>query len=194
MTPRRFLTAAAIGTLMLGIAAGGLPNAVAPAGTLAELIPGKRPSFGPARVSTVPNEKAILRRFWVPELDAGYDPQGLAAVAGVLLVSAYKSEAYGVNRGACRLFRLDPESGLVFDDNPPADDRGLAQSEIEGQPGSCGHSADHASDLRAAGTGTDVPGKANLRASRGRHRLTALLLCGGAAGSAGGFLVFFSGG
>src|SRR5437667_3309040 len=111
MTPRRFLTAAAIGILMLGIAAGGLSNAVAPAGMLAELIHGTRPSYGPARVSAVPNEKAIVRRFWVPELDAGYDPQGLTAVAGALLVSGYRSEAYGVNRGPCRLFRLDAESG-----------------------------------------------------------------------------------
>jgi hypothetical protein len=111
MTPRRFLTAAAIGVLLLGIAAGRLPNAVAPAGTLAELIRGARPGYGPARVSTVPNEAAIVRRFWAPGLDAGYNPQGLTAVAGAVLVSAYRSEAYGSNRGPCRLFRLDPESG-----------------------------------------------------------------------------------
>ena len=111
MTPRRFLTAAALGILALVIAAGGLSNAVAPAGVLAENIRGMRPSYGPIRVSEVPNEKAILRRVWVPGLDAGYNPQGLAAVAGALLVSAYRSDAYGVNRGPCRLFRLDPESG-----------------------------------------------------------------------------------
>jgi len=111
MTPRRFLTAAAIGVLALAIAAGGLPNVLAPAGILAEKIGGVRPSYGPARVSAVPNEKAIVRRFWVPGLDAGYDPQGLAAVAGTVLVSAYRSEAFEVNRGPCRLFRLDPESG-----------------------------------------------------------------------------------
>jgi hypothetical protein len=111
MTPRRFLTAAAIGVLLLSIAAGRLPNAVAPAGTLAELIRGARPGYGPARVSNVPNEAAIVRRFWAPGLDAGYDPQGLTAVAGAVLVAAYRSEAYGVNRGPCRLFRLDPDSG-----------------------------------------------------------------------------------
>jgi hypothetical protein len=111
MTPRRFLIAAAIGVLMLGIAAGRLPNAFAPAGILAENISGMRPSYGPARVSVAPNEKAIIHRFWVPGLDAGYNPQGLAAVAGAVLVSAYQSEAYNVNRGPCRVFRLDPESG-----------------------------------------------------------------------------------
>src|SRR5205807_5355620 len=37
--------------------------------------------------------------------------KGLATAAGAVLVSAYRSEAYGVNRGPCRLFRLDPGSG-----------------------------------------------------------------------------------
>jgi hypothetical protein len=111
MIPRRFLTAAAIAILALGIAAGCLPNAVAPAGLLAELVGGVRPTYGPARVSAVPNETAIIRRFWAPGLDAGYNPQGLTTVAGAVLASAYRSEAYGVNRGPCRLFRLDPDSG-----------------------------------------------------------------------------------
>ena len=111
MTPRRFLTAAAVGVLFLAIATGRLPNAAAPAGMLSELIHGVRPSYGPVRVSSVPNEKAIVRRFWAPGLDAGYDPQGMAAVAGAVLVSAYRSEVFGVNRGPCRLFRLNPESG-----------------------------------------------------------------------------------
>ena len=111
MTPRRFLTAAAIGVVLLAIAAGGLPNAAAPAGMLAELIGGVRPSYGPARVSRVPNEQAIVRRFWAPGLDAGYDPQGLAAAPGAVFVSAYRSEVFGVNRGPCRLFRLNPGGG-----------------------------------------------------------------------------------
>ena len=111
MTPRRFLTAAAIGVLLLAGAASRLPNAVAPAGMLAELIHGARPSYGPARTSSVPNEQAIVRRFWVPGLDAGYDPQGLAAIAGAVLVSAYRSDAFEAHRGPCRLFRLDAESG-----------------------------------------------------------------------------------
>ena len=78
MTPRWFLAAAAIGILALAIVAGRLSNTLSPAGILAENIRGMRPTYGPARVSSVPNEKAIVRRFWVPELDAGYDPQGLA--------------------------------------------------------------------------------------------------------------------
>ncbi len=73
----------------------------------------------------VPNEKAIVRRFWAPALDAGYDPQGLAAAPGAVLVSTYRSETFGVNRGPCRLFRLDPDSG-----------RETGHAEI---PAPCGH-------------------------------------------------------
>jgi sugar lactone lactonase YvrE len=104
---RRFLIAAAIGVVALGIAAGRL----APAGMPAENIRGLRPSYGPAAIAAVPNESAIIRRFWVPGLDAGYNPQGLAAVAGAVLVSAYRSDAFDINRGPCRVFRLDPDSG-----------------------------------------------------------------------------------
>jgi sugar lactone lactonase YvrE len=108
---RRFLITAAIGVVALGIAAGHLPNAFAPAGILAENIRGMRPSYGPARVAEVPNEKAIAQRFWVPGLDDGYNPQGLDTADGAVLVSAYRSDASNVNRGPCRVFRLDPESG-----------------------------------------------------------------------------------
>ena len=38
---------------------------------------GIAPSYGPKTVSAVPNAAAIVRRIWLPELDAGYDPQGL---------------------------------------------------------------------------------------------------------------------
>jgi hypothetical protein len=40
-------------------------------------IAGIAPSYGPKTVSAVPNAAAIRRRIWVPDLDAGYDPQGL---------------------------------------------------------------------------------------------------------------------
>jgi len=108
---RRLLIAGAIAVTALAIAAGQLPNMPAPAGILAENIRGMRPSYAPARVAAVPNEKAIIRRFWVPALDAGYNPQGLALVGGAVLVSAYRSESYNVNRGPCRVFRLDRDSG-----------------------------------------------------------------------------------
>jgi sugar lactone lactonase YvrE len=108
---RRGVIAALAGLGAVSLAATLLPAAFAPAGTPAGAIGGMRPSYGPAIIAAVPNEKAIARRFWVPGLDAGYTPQGLAVVAGAVLVSAYRSEAYEVNRGPCRVFRLDAESG-----------------------------------------------------------------------------------
>jgi hypothetical protein len=74
-------------------------------------ILGVRPSYGPVMLSNVPNLAATGPLLWMPGLDEGWDPQGLAAVDGYLLVSAYKSEHFGVNRGPCRVFRVDPASG-----------------------------------------------------------------------------------
>ena len=47
-------------------------------------IAGIAPSCGPKTVSAVPNAPAIVRRIWSPELDAGYDPQGLAVDDGAI--------------------------------------------------------------------------------------------------------------
>lgn len=83
---------------------------------------GKRPSYGPATVSTVLNLAAIDSLLWVPGLDEGWNPQGLAIVEGSLLVSVYQSNHFGVNRGPCRVFRVDPGTGREtghFDVPPP---------------------------------------------------------------------------
>jgi hypothetical protein len=49
-------------------------------------IAGIAPSYGPKTVSAAPN--AQVRRIWLPELDTGYDPQGLAVDDGAIYVSA----------------------------------------------------------------------------------------------------------
>jgi hypothetical protein len=74
-------------------------------------IAGIAPSYGPKTVSAVPNAAAIVRRIWLPELDAGYDPQGLAVDDGAIYVSAYRSDSLGVRRGPCRVIRIDLETG-----------------------------------------------------------------------------------
>jgi hypothetical protein len=74
-------------------------------------ILGERPSYGPASVSEVPNLAAIDRLIWMPELDQGWDPQGLAVADGNLFVSAYRSDRASQSRGPCRVFRIDPETG-----------------------------------------------------------------------------------
>jgi len=108
---RQILAAGGIAVAGLAIAADRLSNDHAPAGTLAENIHGARPHYGPLRVAAVPNEQAIVRRLWVPGLDAGYNPQGLALADRAVLVSAYRSDSYNVHRGPCRVFRLDRDSG-----------------------------------------------------------------------------------
>ena len=52
-----------------------------------------------------------MRRIWLPELDAGYDPQGLAVDDGAIYVSGYRSDSLGVRRGPCRVIRIDLETG-----------------------------------------------------------------------------------
>ena len=74
-------------------------------------IAGIAPSYGPKTVSAVPNAAAIVRRIWLPGLDAGYDPQGLAVDGGGIYVSAYRSDSLGVRRGPCRVMRIDLETG-----------------------------------------------------------------------------------
>jgi hypothetical protein len=74
-------------------------------------ISGIAPSYGPKTVSAVPNAAAIVRRIWLPGLDAGYDPQGLAVDGGGIYVSAYRSDSFGVRRGPCRVIRIDLETG-----------------------------------------------------------------------------------
>jgi hypothetical protein len=85
-------------------------------------ILGTRPSYGPPTVSTVPNLAAAESLLWVPGLDEGWHPQGLAVAEDSLLISAYQSDRFGVNRGPCRVFRIDPATGREtghFDVPPP---------------------------------------------------------------------------
>jgi hypothetical protein len=75
------------------------------------VILGQPPGYRPASVSLVPNLAAIDRMIWVPGLDGGWDPQGLAFAGGSLFVSAYRSSGAWTARGPCRVFRVDPRSG-----------------------------------------------------------------------------------
>src|SRR5206468_8946710 len=65
----------------------------------------------PENGQPVPNAAAIVRRIWLPELDAGYDPQGLAVDNDAVYVSAYRSDCLSVRRGPCRVIRIDVETG-----------------------------------------------------------------------------------
>ena len=105
---RRWLAVAAV-ALVTGVYA---TQVVVPAAdTSPAPIAGIAPSYGPKTVSAVPNATAIVRRIWLPGLDAGYDPQGLVVDGAGIYVSAYRSDSLGVRRGPCRVMRIDLETG-----------------------------------------------------------------------------------
>jgi hypothetical protein len=78
---RRWLAVAAT-ALVTGVYAAQV--VVAAAETSPAPIAGIAPVYGPKTVSAVPNAAAIVRRIWLSELDAGYDPQGLAAFSSAV--------------------------------------------------------------------------------------------------------------
>ncbi len=95
---------------------------LAAAGTaLADAPLGKKPGYTARELSTLPNTQAITKRIWLPGLDDGYVPQGVTFQAGVLFVSSYRSTEPKQDRGPCRVFAIDPETGEVLSqlDLPP---------------------------------------------------------------------------
>lgn len=74
---------------------------------------GTRPTFTDRQLTGVPNGAAILRSLWVPGLDDGFVPQGLAIQDGIVFLSGYVSVDPKQGRGPCRLYRIDPQSLAV---------------------------------------------------------------------------------
>lgn len=71
----------------------------------------ERPAYLEA-VTQVPNEGAMVKRFWTPGLDAGWVPQGLAVAGDRVLVAQYRPVPdLDSPTGPCRVVALDRESG-----------------------------------------------------------------------------------
>jgi hypothetical protein len=64
-------------------------------------------------LSQVPNEQAITTRFWVPDLDAGFVPQGLAVQGGQVVLAGYRSTDTDQARGLCTVMWVSAGSGRV---------------------------------------------------------------------------------
>ena len=101
---RRHLAAAVV----LGCVAAGA-NAVA-----AEDILGAQPNFVTRPLSEVPNSDAIVKRIWVPDIDDGFVPQGLAVAGDQLALSGYRSTDPKQGRGPCRVLFVAPTTGSVM--------------------------------------------------------------------------------
>jgi sugar lactone lactonase YvrE len=106
---RRAAAAACIGLAGVCLVTLGLRGVAVPAD--GPVILGAKPGYGPVTVSAVSNEAAITRHIWMPGLDEGYDPQGLAVAGDDILVAAYRSESADIHRGPCRVFRVDATTG-----------------------------------------------------------------------------------
>ena len=96
---------------------------------------GKKPSHIRGGPSAVANDQAITKMIWAPGIDDGYVPQGMTWADGAVYLSAYRSTDTKVDKGPCRIFKVDPESGNT-----------LGQFDL---PADCGH----AGGLAYAGNG-----------------------------------------
>jgi outer membrane protein assembly factor BamB len=72
---------------------------------------GKKPRHVWGGPSSVPNDQAITKRIWAPGIDDGYVPQGVTWAGGAVYLSSYRSTDPKIDRGACRIYKVEAESG-----------------------------------------------------------------------------------
>ncbi len=82
-----------------------------PVSTMAAEVLGKKPRHVWGGPSSVVNNQAITKMIWAPGIDDGYVPQGITVAEGSILVSSYKSTDPKVDRGPCRVFKVDAQTG-----------------------------------------------------------------------------------
>lgn len=75
----------------------------------AEIV-GKKPEYLKEHTASFANDQAVTPKVWVPALDEGYTPQGLAIIGKHALVSSYRDDLKG-REGACRVFRVELATG-----------------------------------------------------------------------------------
>ncbi|MGE5615588.1 MAG: hypothetical protein ACM3X5_01605 [Bacillota bacterium] len=74
----------------------------------AEIV-GTKPSYVNAPPASFANQQAITPRVWIPGLDEGWTPQGLALAGKHALVSSYQDHDPG--KPKCRVFRIELATG-----------------------------------------------------------------------------------
>jgi outer membrane protein assembly factor BamB len=80
---------------------------------IAQQPAGTAPTISTRPLSDVPNQQAITARFWVPDLDAGFVPQGLAFQGGQVVLAGYTSTDADQSRGPCTLVWISTATGRV---------------------------------------------------------------------------------
>lgn len=75
---------------------------------------GAAPAYSERQLTPVPNAQALQKRIWLPGIDDGYVPQGIIFFDGKLFVSSYRSPDRNQDRGPCRLYALDTNSGATL--------------------------------------------------------------------------------
>jgi len=74
-------------------------------------ILGDKPSYVKEPPASVPNQQAVTARMWIPGLEDGWIPQGLALSGKHALVTAYQDKDPG--KAKCRVFRVELETGAA---------------------------------------------------------------------------------
>ncbi|APT57091.1 hypothetical protein RGI145_08280 [Roseomonas gilardii] len=112
---RRHLLGGAMGLGAVALPPGSLPAQPAPppAVSVRDGIPGEAPRYTGRALSAVPNEAAMVRRFWAPGLNEAYVPQGLTVLGDEILVAAYRSLTHDQADGPSRVFRLSRRDGSL---------------------------------------------------------------------------------
>jgi hypothetical protein len=72
---------------------------------LAGEVLGTKPTYVDAVPHSFPNQQAITPRIWIPGLEEGWTPQGLAIVGKHAVVTAYQDK--NKDRPKCRVFRIE---------------------------------------------------------------------------------------
>jgi outer membrane protein assembly factor BamB len=80
----------------------------------AEEVLGKKPRHVWGGPSSVPNDQAITKRIWAAGIDDGYVPQGVTWADGAIYLSGYRSTDPKIDKGPCRIYKVDAESGKTL--------------------------------------------------------------------------------
>jgi hypothetical protein len=82
-----------------------------PATVFAQQPSGTTPTISNRPLSDVPNQQAMTAKFWVPDLDVGFVPQGLAFQGGQVVLAGYMSTESDQSRGPCKLIWISTSTG-----------------------------------------------------------------------------------